>query len=41
VDIPSFLVKAGEDIGVHEGIREQVLIRAHIGVAAATTLREW
>ncbi len=41
VDIPSFLVKAGDVIGVHEGSRDKVLIRENIEVAASRTIPEW
>ncbi|HBG15040.1 MAG TPA: 30S ribosomal protein S4 [Synergistaceae bacterium] len=41
VDIPSFLVKAGDVIGVHEGSRDKVLIRENIEVAASRSIPEW
>jgi len=41
VDIHSFLVKAGDVIGVHEGSRDKVLIRENIEVAASRTIPEW
>jgi small subunit ribosomal protein S4 len=41
VDIPSFLVKTGDVITVHEGSRDKVLIKENIEVAASRTIPEW
>ena len=41
VDIPSYLVKAGDTIAIGEGSRDKTLIKENIEVAASRTIPEW
>jgi small subunit ribosomal protein S4 len=41
VDIPSYLVKAGDVIAIGEGSRDKTVIKENIEVAASRTIPEW
>jgi len=41
VDIPSYLVKAGDVIAIGEGSRDKTILKENIEVAASRTIPEW